>query len=323
MMSSPAPVFTGVDVSKHHLDIASTQDATVHRLPNTAAGWKSLLAELEALQPKRIVMEATGGYERGVALALSEAGLPVSVVNPRQARLYARSMGKLAKTDSIDARVLADFAGSPGLRVRPPLDEETYTLHSLVQRRWQLKKMVQEESNRLEHATTAVRLSIEATLDTLMERITEVEKALEDQVQAHPAWREKAALYRSVPGVGRVLSWLLLASLSELGSLNRWQLAALVGVAPLNYDSGQLHGRRFIWGGRAPIRAVLYMNATSAARSNPAIRALYTRLIAAGKPYKVAITACMHKLLTVLNAIARTATPWQEGTPQLATQDSC
>lgn len=322
-MTNPAPVFTGIDVSKHHLDIASTHDTTVHCLPNTPAGWKTLVAELEGLGPKRIVMEATGGYERGVAVALSEAGLPVSVVNPRQARLYARSMGKLAKTDTIDARILADFAGSPGLRGRPPLDEETHELQSLVQRRWQLKKMVQEEKNRLEHATTAVRPSIEATIAAFGERIAEVEEALEARVQANSAWREKASLYRSVPGVGRVLSWLLIASLSELGSLNRWQVAALVGVAPLNYDSGQLRGRRFIWGGRAPIRAVLYMNATSAARSNSAIRALYTRLIAAGKPYKVAITACMHKLLTILNAIARTATPWQETTPQLATQDSC
>jgi transposase len=323
MMSTPATVFTGIDVSKHHLDIASTSNATVHRLPNTSAGWKSVIAELEVLQPERILMEATGGYERGVALALSKAHLPVSVVNPRQVRLYARSMGKLAKTDSIDARILADFAGSPGLRIRPPLDEETYTLQSLVQRRSQLKKMVQEERNRLEHATPAVRPSIEATIDTLTDRVTEVEKALEDQVQAHPGWREKAALYRSVPGVGRVLSWLLIASLSELGSLNRWQLAALVGVAPLNYDSGDLRGRRFIWGGRAPIRAVLYMNATSAARHNPVFAAFYARLIAAGKPYKVAITACMHKLLTILNAIARTNTPWQEATPRLATQDSC
>jgi transposase len=322
-MMPPAPVFAGIDVAKRHVDIAFSDDLTVHQLPNTPAGWKSLIAELEKIQPKCVVMEATGGYERGVALALADAGLPVSVVNPRHARLYARSMGKLAKTDTIDARILASYAGSPGLRIRPPLDEETYELQSLVQRRLQLKKMVQEERNRLEHATPAVRTSINAMLTAFDKQITEVEKALEEQVQANPVWRAKVALYRSVPGVGPVLSWLLVASLSELGSLNRWQLAALVGVAPLNYDSGQLRGRRFIWGGRAPIRAVLYMNATSAVRSSAAFAAFYTRLIAAGKPHKVAITACMHKLLTVLNAIARDAKPWQEGTPRLATQDSC
>jgi len=322
-MTNPAPVFAGIDVSKRHLDIACSNDLTVRQLPNTPAGWKSLIAELEELQPKCVVMEATGGYERGVARALADAGLPVSVVNPRHARLYARAMGKLAKTDSIDARILASYAGSPGLRIRPPLDEETYELQSLVQRRWQLKKMVQEEKNRLEHATAAVRTSIQASITAFEGWITDIGKTIESQVQAHPVWREKAALYRSVPGVGPVLSWLLLASLSELGSLNRWQLAALVGVAPLNYDSGQLRGRRFIWGGRASIRAVLYMNATSAVKHSPVFAAFYARLIAAGKPYKVAITACMHKLLTILNAIARTATPWQEGTPRLATQDSC
>jgi transposase len=323
MMTAPAPVFAGIDVSKRHLDIAYSHDPTVHQLPNTPDGWKSLIAKFEALQPKCVVMEATGGYERDVAVTLSEAGLTVSVVNPRHVRLYARAMGKLAKTDSIDARILAAYAGSPGLRIHPPLDEETYELHTLVQRRWQLKKMLQEERNRLEHATPAVRTSIQASIEAFNGWITAIGKRIETQVQTNPVWREKAALYRSVPGVGPVLSWLLLASLSELGSLNRWQLAALVGVAPLNYDSGQLRGRRFIWGGRAPIRAVLYMNATSAVRSNATFAAFYARLIAAGKPHKVAITACMHKLLTILNAIARTATPWQEATPRRATQDSC
>jgi transposase len=323
MMISPAPGFVGIDVSKHHLDVALTLTGAVRRLPNTQTGWRALVAELGALAPERVVMEATGGYERGVAVALASAGLPVSIVNPRQVRLYARSTGRLAKTDAIDARVLAAFAEANRPPARPPADEAAHELKSLVQRRRQLKEMLKEERNRLEHATPAVRPSLEESIRAIEGWIAEVEKALRDRVQSEPDWREKAALYRSAPGAGAVLSWTLLASLPELGSLNRWQAAALVGVAPLNYDSGQLRGRRFTWGGRSEVRAVLYMNATVAARHNPVIRAFYQRLVAAGKPHKVAITACMHKLLTMLNAIARDRKPWQYKTLPLATQDSC
>jgi transposase len=323
MMTSPAHVFVGIDVAKRHLDVASTLAAGVRRVPNTEDGWDTLVAELDRLEPERIVLEATGGYERGVAVALAAAGLPVSVVNPRHVRLYGRSTGKLAKTDAIDARIIAAFAEANRPPVRPPATEAAHELQSLVQRRRQLQEMLNEERNRLEHATKAVRPGLDESIRTIEGWIAEVEKQLKDRVAAEPKWREKAALYSSTPGVGPVLSWTLLASVPELGSLNRWQAAALVGVAPLNYDSGQMRGRRFIWGGRSEVRTVLYMNATVAVRTNPTIRALYQRLKNAGKPHKVAITACMHKLLTMLNAMARDGKPWEYKTLSLTTQDSC
>lgn len=322
-MTSPAPVFVGIDVSKQHLDIASTPTSAIRRLPNTRPGWNMLVAEIEGLEPERVVMEATGGYERGVAVALAAVGLPVSIVNPRQVRQYARSTGRLAKTDAIDARVLAAFGEAVRPPIRLPADETTHELQSLVQRRLQLKELLKEESNRLEHATATVRPSLERSTQAIREWLAELEGLLKERVEANSAWQEKAALLRSVPGVGPVLSWTLLASLPELGSLNRWQVAALVGVAPLNYDSGQFRGRRFVWGGRSQVRSVLYMNAVVAARHNPVIRIFYQRLTAAGKPHKVAITACMHKMLTLLNAIARDSKPWKYETSRLAPQDSC
>lgn len=322
-MTSPAPVFVGIDVSKHHLDVASTAENRLRRLPNRADGWQQLAERLRLLEPQRVVLEATGGYERGVAVALAGAGLPVSVVNPRQVRQYARSTGRLAKTDALDARILAAFGEAVHPAVRLPADEATHELQSLVQRRLQLKELFKEESNRLEHATAVVRPNLEESLRSIQGLLSEVERLLRERVEAHPVWRERAALLSSVPGAGPVLVWTLLGSLPELGRLNRWQLAALVGVAPLNYDSGQFRGRRFTWGGRAQVRAVLYMNAMVAVRHNPPIKAFYQRLIAAGKPHKVAITACMRKLLTHLNAIVRDGKPWPSKTPRLVAQDSC
>lgn len=322
-MTGPAPVFVGIDVSKKSLDISSTLSSKVWQQPNTPAGWARLTAELQQLEPQRVVLEATGGYERGVALALAVTSLPVSVVNPGRVRQYARSTGYLAKTDAIDARVLAAFAERVRPDIRLPVDEATHELQSLVQRRLQLREHLRQERNRLEHASEAVRPSLEESIRMTEQWLKDIERILKERIQSNDAWREQADLLRSVPGSGPVLTATLLALLPELGSLTRWQVAALVGVAPLNHDSGEFRGRRFIWGGRAQVRSVLYMCATVAARRNPEIAAFYARLIAAGKPPKVALTACMRKLLTVLNAVVRDDSRWRATTIRLAEQDSC
>jgi transposase len=258
-----------------------------------------------------IVLEATGGYELPVVAALSAAQLPVVVVNARQVRDFARAVGKLAKTDAIDAAVLAQFGEAVKPELRPLADEVTRMLQGWLGRRRQLVEMLQAEEQRLSMATAAVRPQIQRHIEWLRAQLRDVDGQLKDLIHRSPVWREHDDLLRSVPGVGPVLATTLLADVPELGRLNRKQIAALVGVAPLNRDSGAQRGSRRIWGGRAPVRAALYMATVASLRCNPVIRNFYERLCAAGKPRKLALTACMRKLLTILNAMMRHRAGWK------------
>lgn len=316
--------FVGIDVSKAQLDVAvcPTAERAEERterwnVSNDDTGIDRLVNRLRELQPARIVLEATGGMEVPASVALAVAGLPVVVVNPRQARDYGKAMGKLAKTDAIDAEVLAQF----GRAVRPPLrplpDAATRELSALLTRRRQVTEMVTAESNRLRTVSGHVRANIQAHIDWLKSCLEELDKELADALRSSPVWREKDNLLQSVPGVGKVTSFTLLAELPELGKLNRKQIAALVGVAPFNRDSGKFRGTRTIWGGRASVRAALYMATLVATRWNPTLRAFYQHLCNRGKPKKVALTACMHKLLTILNAMLKCHTAWNHRTVQL------
>jgi transposase len=275
---------------------------------------QQLVSKLGEMSPKLIVLEATGGLERRAVAALAGAGLPVVAVNPRQVRDFAKATGQLAKTDAIDAAVLALFADRIRPQIRPLRDEETQELEALVVRRRQVVDMITAEKNRLMAAPPSkrVRTAIGKTIKWLQKQLEEIDCDLDDAIKGSPLWHEKDDLLQSVPGVGKVLSRTLLSLVPELGTLGKKQLAALVGVAPLNWDSGKQRGRRSIWGGRAHVRAVLYMGALVAARFNPVIRAFYARLIAAGKLPKVALVACMRKLLSILNAIVRDRTPWTQ-----------
>jgi transposase len=257
-----------------------------------------------------IVLEASGGYETPVLATLGSAGLPVVAVNPRQVRDFARSTGRLAKTDALDAQVLAQFAAVVRPELRPLPDAATRELSALLARRRQLVEMRTAETNRLARALEAVRPEIREHLRYLDKRIRELDRELHNRLRRSPVWRAKDDLLRSIPGVGPVLSTTLLADVPELGTLGHKQLAALIGVAPLNRDSGRMRGRRSVWGGRARVRAVLYMAATTAIRHNPACKALYERLTQAGKAHQVAIIACMHKLLRICNAILHHNTTW-------------
>lgn len=307
--------FVGIDVSKKSLDIAVRPSGQHWRLSNTAEDIATLVGQLQQLAPSLIVLEATGGYELAVTAALLAAGLPVAVVNPRQVRDFAKSLGKLAKTDRIDAAVLARFAEAVRPEVRPLPDEQTQQLQGLLVRRRQLIEMLVAEKNRLPLAASAVQPRVEAHITWLEDELEELDGDLKERLHASPAWREKEDLLRSVKGVGPVATMTFLAELPELGLLNRKQIAALVGVAPYNCDSGQMHGKRAIWGGRAAVRNALYMATLSASQHNPIIQVHYQRLLAAGKQKKVALIACMRKLLTILNAMLRTRKSWQ---PQLA-----
>ncbi|HET6284697.1 MAG TPA: IS110 family transposase [Polyangia bacterium] len=305
-------IFVGIDVSKAVLDIAVAPTGEAWSVPNSTEGMQQLVGRLGEISPKLIVMEATGGLERRAVAALAGAALPVVAVNPRQVRDFAKATGQLAKTDAIDAAVLALFADRIRPQVRPLPDEETRELEALVVRRRQVVDMITAEKNRLAAAPPSkrVRTAIGKTIKWLQKQLEEIDNDLDSAIRGSSAWREKDDLLRSVPGVGKVLSRTLLSLVPELGTLGKKQLAALVGVAPLNRDSGQQRGRRCVWGGRAPVRAVLYMGALVASRFNPTIRAFHARLIASGKLPKVALTACMRKLLTILNAIVRDRTPW-------------
>ena len=305
-------VFVGIDVSKAVLDIAVAPTGEAWSVANSTEGMQELVSKLGEISPKLIVLEATGGLERRAVAALAGASLPVVAVNPRQVRDFAKAMGQLAKTDAIDAAVLALFADRIRPQIRPLRDEETQELEALVVRRRQVVDMITAEKNRLMAAPPSkrVRTAIGKTIKWLQKQLEEIDRDLDNSVKGSPIWREKDDLIQSVPGVGKVLSRTLLSLVPELGTLGKKQLAALVGVAPLNWDSGQQRGRRSVWGGRAHVRAVLYMSALVAARFNPVIRAFHARLIAAGKLPKVALVACMRKLLTILNAIVRDRTPW-------------
>ena len=263
-----------------------------------------------------VLLEATGGLELSLVAALAAVALPVVVVNPRQVRDFARATGKLAKTDSLDAAVLAHFAEAVQPPVRPLRDAKTQALNSLAARRHQAMTMLVSEKNRLSAATAAVRFRIEAHIAWLQEELDDLDKSLRQTLRESPVWREKDDLLRSVPGVGQQLALALLAYLPELGTLDRRQIAALVGVAPFNRDSGTLRGRRTVWGGRARVRAVLYMGALVASRHNPVIRDFYQQPTAASKPKKLALIACMRKLLLILNSMLKHGSPWRNMAPE-------
>ena len=309
---SKSEIFVGIDVSKSRLDVATVPDDKHWTVSNNEKGVSELVDRLKALPPNLIVLEATGGYEMFATSELTAAGFPVFVANPRQMREFAKATGKLAKTDSIDARVIARYAEALRPTPRPLKDRQTQELSDLVSRRRQILGMITAEKNRLKVASKRVLKDISAHISWLEKRLDKVDGDIERLIKESPIWREKDNLLQDVPGVGPVLSCTLLAFLPELGTLNRKEIAALVGVAPLNRESGTLRGRRTVWGGRAYVRAVLYMATVAALRCNPAIRKFYKRLCEAGKPKKVAITACMRKLLTILNAISNSRKPWNE-----------
>lgn len=306
-----ADVWVGIDVSKATLQIAIGATGEQWTTPNTEAGWAEVIPRLQAVAPTGVIFEATGGLEIRAATALALAGLPVHIVNPRQVRELARGLGQLAKTDRIDAGILARFGERARPTPRPLRDDETRRLDALVGRRRQVVTMLTAERNRLPTDFAEVRQRITAHIHWLEGELASVDQDLDGAVRQSPLWRAKDQLLRSVPGVGRILTVTLLTELPELGTLSRKAIAKLVGVAPFNRDSGTLRGRRFVWGGRASVRTVLYMATLVATRHNPVIAAFYQRLRAAGKPKKLALVACMRKLLTILNAMLATGTPWR------------
>lgn len=307
----PSVVYVGIDVSKERLDLASYPSGEGWAEAHNEEGMAAIVARLSVLQPTLIVLEATGGLEMPLAALLQTSGLAVAVVNPRQVRDYARALGRLAKTDQLDAQVLARFAEAVKPPPRPLRDEQQQALQALVTRRRQVVEMLTAERNRLSSARPTVRPRVAAHIAWLQEELRQLEEALGEAIRHTPLWREQDDLLRSVPGVGPVLSRTLLAELPELGKLDRKKIAALVGVAPHNNDSGKLRGVRMIWGGRAAVRAALYMSTLVATRYNAVIRAFYQQLLAEGKKKKVALVACMHKLLVILNAMLRHRTPWR------------
>jgi len=301
-------VYVGIDISKDSLDVAVYASDKQWRFSNDHAGIVRLCKMLGKLEPALVVFEATGGYEMPLHLSLDKAGLPAALVNARQIRDFARSTGKLAKTDSLDARVISHFAYA--IQPTPHSVPETQELKIVQARRIQLLEMITAEKNRLKGAPKVLKARIEAHIAWLNKELAETDRELKGMIEKNPVWREKDSLLQTTPGVGPTLSATLIAQLPELGTLNRRQIAALVGVAPLNRDSGIFHGRRTVWGGRAHVRAVLYMATLVATRFNPVIRGFYLRLCSSGKRKKVALTACMRKLLTILNAMIKHNTPW-------------
>jgi transposase len=303
--------FVGIDVSKAHLDIALRPTKKQWQVDNTIEGIEQLVEQIRVLKPTLIILEATGGYEMAVASALAAINLPVAVINPRQARDFAKSLGKLAKTDKIDAAMLAYFGNSIRPEPRPMPSEQALQLQALLVRRRQLMEMLVAEKNRMHLTHRSMQPRLKEHIVWLEEELSRIDEEMKNQLHNSPIWREKEDLLRSVPGVGPVTTTTLLAELPELGTLNRKKIAALVGVAPFNYDSGYMRGKRAIWGGRASVRQALYMAALSASHHNPVIRAHYEHLSQMGKPSKVALVACMRKLLTILNAMMRSMTAWQ------------
>jgi transposase len=310
-MKKAAEIFVGIDVSKAWLDIAIHGQAETLRVGNDDAGITSLVQRLKKLKVCLIVLEPTGGFEMLVVAELTHAGLPAVVVNAKRIRDFARATGKLAKTDKLDAKVLAHFA----IAVRPPLrslrSAEEEQLTALLTRRKQVLDMLTVEKNRLVTVRATMRSELEFHIQWLSKSLKELDKAIEAFVASTPIWKEKRDLLQSVPGVGPVTSATMLGMLPELGKLNRQEIAALVGVAPVNKDSGKKHGRRRVYGGRADVRSVLYMAALSAKKFNPVIKEFYERLIKQGKEKKVALTACMRKLLVILNAMLWANQPWR------------
>jgi transposase len=307
---STDPCSIGIDVAKAQLDVAVYPSRQTWRLVHDVAGIAACVTQVQALQPALVVLEATGRLELPLAAELAAAGLPVAIVNPRQVRDFARARGRLAKTDRLDALVLAEYAARCQPEPRPLPDAASQALTGLTARRRQLQEMLTAEGNRLATATPAVRPRIEAHITWLRHELQEVDRDLGQTIRQSPLWQPKAILLSSVPGVGPTVTATLLAELPELGRLDRRAIAALVGVAPLNRDSGTLRGKRQVWGGRAAVRAALYMATLVATRRNPVLRAFYARLCTAGKAKKVALVACMRKLLIVLNAMLCHHTAW-------------
>jgi len=303
--------YVGIDVSKDQLEIAVRPYGDTWSMPNDVSGIPEVVQRLAQLHPKLVVLEATGGLQLPVAAALASAGLPLSMVNPRQVRDFARATGRLAKTDRLDAQVLAHFAEAVRPTPYPLPDAQTQELTALLTRRHQVAEMLTAEKNRLRATRSeAVRQRVQDHIHWLEQELADLDDDLERTLRESPLWRENDNLLRSVPGIGRVVSITLLADLPELGTLSRHQIAALVGVAPLNRDSGRFRGKRMVWGGRARVRAALYMAALTATRYNPIIKAFYQRLCSAGKARKVALTACMRKLLIILNSMVKHQQTW-------------
>jgi transposase len=310
MQTNPSDLFVGIDVSKDHLDVAFSNCPRLEHLPNREKSLQKFAKKLSTQAPTLVVLEATGGLERTLVCALEAETLPFRVANPRQVRDFAKSTGQLAKTDAIDARLLAQFAQTvrPEARALPePIRRE---LADRVTRRHQIVQMITIEKNHLARAPKALHPRIQVHLRWLERELKKVHDQIDITLQNHPALLAESDILKTVPGVGPVLSATLVAYVPELGRLNRKEIAALIGVAPFNRDSGQWRGKRICWGGRASVRHVLYMATTTAVRYNPVLKTFFHRLIAAGKPFKVAITAAMHKLLVILNAMVQTQRPW-------------
>jgi len=309
------PVYVGIDVAKGHLDVARHDEDGVWRVDNDEQGIDELVARLAEIAPELVVLEATGGFEVAAAAALAAQELPVVIANPRQARDFAKSTGQLAKTDTIDARGLALFAERVRPQVRNLPSEEARALGALVSRRRQIIDMMTAEKNRLGFALKPVQKGIKQHIRWLERQLADVDSDLDSMIRGSPIWATKSDLLQSVPGVGPNLSRILIAELPERGQLSHKQIASLVGVAPYSRDSRVLRGKRMIWGGRAPVRAALYLSVWSASRWNPVIRLFHDRLRAKGKPPKVAQVACMRKLLTILNAMVRDGRVWDPSIP--------
>jgi transposase len=312
MERSPAePTFVGIDVAKDRLDVHVLPTAEAFVVARDAAGIAAMIDRLRPLAPQLVAVEATGGFETVVAASLAAAALPVAVVNPAQVRAFARALGQRAKTDPIDAAVIARFVEATKPQVRPLPDADTQAFADLVARRRQIIQMIVAERQREKRALAKPKRSIVRLLKALQKELTEIDAEIDEAVRGSPVWREKEDLLSSVPGVGPTIARTIIAELPELGSLDRRQIAALVGLAPWTRQSGQWRGRSFIGGGRATVRTALFMGAMTAARHNPTLRAFHQRLVAAGKPKMVAVIAVARKLLTILNAILRDQRPWQ------------
>jgi transposase len=319
MSKKKSKSFIGIDVSKQWLEVAAHESDFKFRCPNKTSSFGQLIAELIVLRPALIVLEATGGLEMPVVNALHAVGLPVVVVNPRQVRDFAKALGQLAKTDPLDARVLAHFAAAIKPPVRPIKSKDEQDLDALTGRRGQLVGMLTDEKNRRGSAASdTVRDKIKEHIDWLEDCIADIDQQLKAMLKTSASWQAKDKILQSVPGIGPVTSFSTIADLPELGKLDRQKICKLVGVAPLNRDSGQQRGSRHIYGGRPQLRRVLFMAALTASRHNPVIKEFYQRLIAKQKPHKVAITACMRKLLSIINVMVRDSTPWKSPEVQVS-----
>ena len=310
-MATEAERFVGIDVSKDKLDVAVRPTGMRWTEENNEKGTDGLVVRLQELKPSMVILEATGGLETLAVAAMATVNLPVVVANPRQVRDFAKATGRLAKTDTIDADIIARFGEALRPEIRPLKDSQSRDMSSLVSRRRQLVEMLTAEKNRLNTATSLVRKDIQAHIQWLEKRLKDVNRELRKKILGSPLWKEKDEIVRSAPGAGKVLSTTLISQLPELGTLSGRKIGALVGVAPLNRDSGRHRGKRSIWGGRADIRRVLYMATLSATRCNPVIRPFYQRLRKAGKEHKVAMTACMRKFLVILNVMVKTHSAWR------------